>query len=135
MKRINYNVPLCGNPLDSDNPARRKGIVSLKPKPKRVSKTKTIVYEAREEVKRLKELAQGVSIENANVYYGNVEVADLEKTLCAGKVGDIRKFLRDEDPGEVESELADNVVPLRVVLNEFTSPPYKLLFHNSNFKR
>lgn len=95
VKHFKEDIHLSGNPLDSDNPIRKKGVVSTKPKLKRLSCTKAMVYKAREEMQRLKAISRHIAVKNGEILTNSDAPADeLWKPLCLFKANEVKECLK-----------------------------------------
>lgn len=103
VKQHKEDISLGGNPLDSDNPIRQKGVINSKPKVKRISRTKAMVFKAREEMQELKEAAKYISIKDNEVQVDKENlVGELWKPLCLLKANDVKKSLQNS---QIQSEM------------------------------
>ncbi|XP_065218239.1 selenocysteine insertion sequence-binding protein 2 [Planococcus citri] len=110
VKHFEKDISLGGNPLDSDNPTRLKGVTNAKQKIKRISRTKAMVFKARDEIQRLKQAAEHISIEDNEVLVDentSISIDQLWKPLCLLKAKDIKKCIRSQIQSEEKNEIDD----------------------------
>lgn len=125
-----------------------------------MSKTKAMVYAAREEMQRLKAISERISVEDGLIRAGcETSVDEIWKPLCFFKAKDVKQCLQKEEFRDYELQESDDelsnpdqntnesvhssesesslrcVLPLQEALEKSEIPPYKLLIHTNNFKR